>query len=217
MPNIYSYEEKFKKTQDLLLGAFSTYYSWKSLQVPENQNIYNVNNDFWSVTIPALQHEWFLGLARIFEDSSYTRNGQVLSVYSLITNHPDNVRKQQAQDFLDKNKKVLTNIERVRDHFHAHNNLDALMNPKEFELRFSIKYDEIEEIFQFADKLLGILHPEDGHGFVLDHLKEEAEKDTQDVITGLKYFNKKRKDHYQSWTYNSTNIHDFPSEEDTVF
>lgn len=194
-----SYKEKFEQLQHQLLGAYSTFYAWKALQSEKYNGLYSTNNGFWSVVIPALQHEWFLGLARLFEDSSYTRNGSVISVYSLISEHPNKKRAKKAVEFLDQNQNVITNISRVRDHRHAHNNAKFLVNPKEFEARFSIKYAELEDIFDFSDKLLGLLHPDDGHGYMLGHMKEEAERDTKDVMDGLGYFNAKRKAHREKW------------------
>jgi hypothetical protein len=196
---IISYKQKFEQLQHQLLGAYETFYAWKALQDEKYNELYRLDNGFWSAVIPALQHEWFIGLARLFEDSKYSKNGTVISAYSLIQEHPNKERAKQAGEFLDKNQKVINNISRIRDHRHAHNNANFLVNPKEFEVRFSIKYTELEDMFEFSDKLLGFLHPEDGHGYVLDHMREETERDTKDVMEGLKYFNTKRKEHRERW------------------
>lgn len=194
-----SYKQKFEQLQHLLLGAYETFYVWKALQNEKYNELYKINNGFWSAVIPALQHEWFIALARLFENSKYSKSGSVISVYSLIHEHPNKERAAQASDFLHKNKKVIQNISRIRDHRYAHNNANFLVNPKEFEARFSIKYAELEDMFEFSDKLLGLLHPEDGHGYTLDHMKKEAERDTKDAIDGLEYFNAKRKEHREKW------------------
>lgn len=194
-----SYKQKFEQLQHQLLGAYETFYVWKALQNEKYNELYRINNDFWSAVIPALQHEWFIGLARLFEDSKYTKSGTVISVYSLIQDHPNNERAAEAIEFLDKNQKVINNIARIRDHRHAHNNAHFLINPKDFETRFSIKYAELEDVFEFSDKLLGLLHPEDGHGYTLAYMKEGAERDSKDVMDALRYFNDIRKQHREKW------------------
>jgi hypothetical protein len=208
-----SYEDKFKQLQNLLLGAYETFYVWKALQKEEYNELFPVSNAFWVVTLPALQHEWFMGLARLFEDSSYSKSGAVVSVYSLIQEHPLKERTEIANDFLNKNKVVINNIARIRDYRHAHNNADFLINSKDFEKRFPIKYGEIEDIFEFTDKMLGILHPEDGHGYSLDHMKEEAERHTSDVMVGLKYFYQKREEYRRNWITTRQGKYEFPPEE----
>jgi hypothetical protein len=205
-----TYEEKFKQLQTLLLAAYETFYVWKALQDEKYNDLYKKSSGFWSAIIPALQHEWFIGLARLFEDSQHTRSGKVVSVYSLISEHPNKERAGKASEFLDKNKGVINNIARIRDHRHAHNNANFFVNPKEFEKKFSIKYGDLEGMFEFSDKLLGILHPEDGHGYMLDHLKEEAERDTKDVMEGLQYFNTKRDEHRQKWVKDGIGSIHFP-------
>jgi hypothetical protein len=207
-----SYEAKFAQLQTLLLGAYETFYTWKALQNEEYNDLYKINNGFWSAVIPALQHEWFIGLARLFEDSKHSRSGTVVSVYSLIQEHPNKERAQQAKEFVEKNQRVIQNITRIRDHRHAHNNANFLINPKEFEKRFSIKYAELEGMFEFSGKLLGFLHPEDGHGYMLDHLKEEAERDTKDTMGALRYFNTKRKEHREKWVREGGDPH-FPAKD----
>jgi hypothetical protein len=207
-----TYKQKFEQLQHLLLGAYATYYTWKALQKEEYNELYRINNDFWSAVIPALQHEWFIGLARLFEDSRYSKSGSVVSVFSLIAEHPNKERAKEAGIFLDKNQKVLKNITRIRDHRHAHNNAEFLINPQDFEKRFSIKYAELDEIFEFSDRILSFLHPEDGHGYVLGHLREEAERDTKDVMDGLEYFNTKRKEHREKWVKDGIGSPAFPPE-----
>lgn len=196
---VITYKEKFEQLQHLLLGAYETFYVWKVLQNQEYNELYTKNNGFWSAVIPALQNEWFMGLARLFEDSDDTKSGKVISVYSLTQEHPNKVRAKQASDFIDKNQQVIQNISRFRHVHLAHNNAKFLVNRKEFETRFSIKYIELEEIFKFSDSLLGILHPEEGHSYVLDHMKEVAERDTKDVMHGLVDFDLKREESRKRW------------------
>ncbi len=205
-----SYEDKFKQLQHQLLSAYETYYVWKTLQREEYNAVYKLNNGFWSAVLPALQHEWFMGLARIFECSSYSKSGKIISVHSLIETHPNATRAQKATDFLDTNSTVLFNIDRIRDLRYAHNNASYLTNTKVFGSRFEIKYTEIEEVFEFTDKMLGILHPEEDNGYSLDHLKKEAEFHTKDVLTGLKYFNEKRTEYRNNWQANLQQQYEFP-------
>ena len=207
-----SYEEKFRQFQSLFLASYETYYVWKALQNEEHNELFSFNNGFWSAVIPALQHEWFIGLARLFEDSVLSKQGTVVSVYALIESHPNQSKVKEASEFFDKNHVVINSITRIRDHRHAHNNMNALMNPKDFEKRFPLKYSEVEDIFEFADRILSILHPEDGHGYMLDHLKEDGERHTKDVIEALRYFNKKRNEYREKWMENGNN-YQFPPKE----
>lgn len=208
-----SYKDKFDKLQGLLLSAYTTFYVWKRLQNEKNNDLYNFNKGFWAAVLPALQNDWFIGLARLFEDSRYAQSGEVISVHSLISEHANKRRVEEANEFLIKNSKVIKNIARIRDNRHAHNNARTLVDPKDFEKKFSVRYDELEAMFEFSDKILGILHPEDGHGYMLNHLKEEAERDTDDIIVGLRYFNTKRSNHRQKWVKEGIGSIHFPPKE----
>ncbi len=210
-----TYREKFDKITNLLLAAYLTFYVWKALQKEENNDVFT-GSEFWTVVIPALQHEWFIGLARLYEDSNYSKRGTVLSVYSLIPEHPDKERAKQAEDFLEKNAATLNSINRVRDHEHAHNNTTHLLKPGELFKRFPLKYHEIEELFEFTDKLLSILNPEEGHSWVVSHLREDAERDTEDVISGLRYFKTQRTKHRERYARGETDDHTFPPVEGGV-
>ncbi len=205
-----TYKQKFQQLQHLLLGTYSTFYVWKILQNEEYNCLYKTDNGFWSVVLPALQHEWFIGLARIFEDSKYSKSGAVVSVYSLVMEHPVKERVKEVTLLLSENDKVIKNIARIRDHRYAHNNINFLINPKEFEKKFLIKYSEIERIFEFSDKLLSLLHPEDGHGYMLERLREEAERDSIDVMKSLTFFNKMRDEHRQKWVETGIGDPHFP-------
>lgn len=206
-----SYKEKFEQFQHLMLAAFGTFYVWKSLQNEEYNDVYKMDGSFWSAVLPALQHEWFIGLARLFEESRYSSEGRVISVYVLMREHPDSVRVKEVGEFLKRNGRVLNNIARIRDHRHAHNNAQFLISPKDFQKRFEIKYSELEEIFEFANKLLGILHPEDDHGYVLDHLKKEAQTHTEDIVRAVRHFFAERNEHRKKWAHGEVDDPDFPS------
>ncbi|MFA5172816.1 MAG: hypothetical protein WC435_00225 [Candidatus Paceibacterota bacterium] len=205
-----TYKEKFEQLQDLLLGAFNTFYVWKALQTEENNDVYKEDGNFWSVVIPALQHEWFISLARLFEDSRFSDKGKVISVHALIKEHPNSTKVKDAKEFIQKNDRVFKNITRIRDLRHAHNNARFLVSPKGFEKKFELKYGELEEIFEFADKLLEILHPEDNYGYILDHMKDEARIHTEDIIRGLRYFFNERNKYRKRWVNGEVDGPDFP-------
>jgi hypothetical protein len=192
-----SYAEKFKLLQDHLLAAFQTFEFWKTLQNPENQTVYNKNPAFWNTVFRSMQESWFMGLARIFEDSQYSESGKVLSVFGLVEEHPNQVRAQEARNFISENSAAIANINRIRDHHYAHNNTKHLADPSVLMERFPLKNEEIIKIFHFSDKLLSLLHPDDGNGYVLDHIQDEARRDANDVVAGLKYFNEKRDAHFE--------------------
>lgn len=205
-----SYKDRFGQFQHQAIVAYEAYYVWKALQKPENQEIYNANSGFWSVALLALQNEWFMGLARLYEESSHSQSGKVISVHSLVSDHPNQERAKLAKAFVEQNRPVLNNIARIRDHRLAHNNAQLLTNPKEFEKRFSIKYADLDRIFEFTAELLGILYPDDGHGYALDHLKSEAEHHTDYLIDGLKYFYEQRKEHINKFVRGEINNPTFP-------
>ena len=89
-----TYKLKFDAIKQQLLGALSTYYLWKTLR--DSKELYLYNKEFWWLVIPALQNEWFMVLARLHESSQWTKSGKVLSIFSLLQDHPDTERAAKA-------------------------------------------------------------------------------------------------------------------------
>jgi len=188
--SVYSYESKFNKIKTQLLNAFATFHVWKALQVETNKEIYKDNIGFWSPTIPALEREWLITLARLFEDSRHTKRGDTLSIYSLITEHPDSDKKTAAEAYLLKNKNIYSDIKELRDKHLAHNDLKALMNVRGKGRKLTI--GAIEDMLNFTNELLKILDSDNDRSYSLSVLKQQAETDTEYLIIALKYFHENR-------------------------
>lgn len=127
--------------------------------------------------------------------------------------HPDQNRADEASIILEENKSAITAITRLRDNRLAHNNAEHLLNPKLLFEKFPLKKDEVEKIFDTTAKILSLLNPDKGHGYVLDLMKEDAERVTIDLIKNIQYFQKKKKEYLDKWVETGEGDHKFPPEE----
>jgi hypothetical protein len=107
------YKARFDSLYSNLLGACATFYTWKGLQDKNYEPAYGRAIYFWSATLIALQNEWLLSLAKCFEESSFSKQNKVISVYALLKHHPDSARAKQVEDFLKKHSKVIQPISRL--------------------------------------------------------------------------------------------------------
>ena len=186
-----TYKLKFDAIKQQLLGALSTYYLWKTLR--DSKELYLYNKEFWWLVIPALQNEWFMVLARLHESSQWTKSGKVLSIFSLLQDHPDTERAAKAYKFLNDNSEILSKIKSYRHNINAHNNLEVIGNKGKFEADNIILYSEIESFFNFTSEMLSILENNNGVGYMLEHIKDEAKFSGLHTIQALKYFELKKK------------------------
>ncbi|MDE1945458.1 MAG: hypothetical protein KGI03_04295 [Patescibacteria group bacterium] len=206
------YEKKFEQLQQRLVSAYATFYVWKALQNDAYNKIYKHHNPFWAAVLPALQHEWLIELARVYEDSSWSKAGVVVSAQALAREAPNAARAKEAVDLLQANNSTIQSIGRLRDNQLAHNNARHLSDPKKLLEKFPLKYADIEDVFELTHKILSLLHPEDGHGYMLDHVKKEAEIHTKGLMELVWWVQQKRDQHREEWRKTGVGSIHFPPE-----
>jgi len=197
--NKITYTKKFDEFQKLLLNAYNTFAVWKALQNEEYNETYKKHTPFWSAVLYSLQESWLLALARLYEESNYSKAGRVISVSALILDHPNQTRAKKAGTLLKENKTVLENIGKLRHHQLAHNNTAHLIDPKKLLTKFPIKYDEVDKIFKFTAELLSALNPQERHSYTLGSM-DEAKMSTKDLIKNIQYYQAKKREHLDKFT-----------------
>lgn len=193
------YKIRFDRLYSNLLGTCDTFYSWKSLQYEQYQPIFDAGKYFWGAVLISLQNEWLLSLAKCFEDSSFSKSDQVISVFGLLKYHTDVARKTQAENLLHKHDKVLKAIARLRDHQLAHLNAAHLQQPHVLLGKFPIVFGEVEDLMNEFPTLFSLLNPEAGIGYILDNYTKEPEREGKYAMKQIQFFNKKREEHMQKY------------------
>ncbi|OHA91932.1 MAG: hypothetical protein A3J09_00290 [Candidatus Zambryskibacteria bacterium RIFCSPLOWO2_02_FULL_51_21] len=204
------YKDRFDKLYSNLLGACATFYVWKGLQEKSYETTYSRAIYFWSATLLALQNEWLLSLAKCFEESSFSKNNKVISVYALIKHHPDFARAKKLDDFLNKHKKVIGPISRLRDNQLAHLNAKHLKNPAKLLKKFPIDYGEVEDLLNDFPNLISLLNPEPGIGYGLDNYIKVPVYEAKHVMTQIQYFNQLEKEHLDRFVTGEIDDPNFP-------
>ena len=207
------YKNRFDKLFQLLTRTHLCFYAWKGLQKKEYQPQFDRDKNFWGATMFALEETWLQSLANIYEDSSYSEQDKVISVYSLLKNQKDTKRKSMAEVIVAQNKTILKNVSILRHHQLSHYNANHLLNPKEILKKFPIKYGDIEKLLGITEELLHCLHPDSNHSFSFEGFDKEAERDSTLVMDRIEYYIKQEKKHYDKMKDGNKYVH-FPPPED---
>lgn len=204
------YAERFAKLYNLFSEIYVIFYSWKSLQDKAFEQTYSENKHFWSAVLRALENSWFTGFAKIYEDSQYSEDAKVISVYALLPYQTDSKRAAKVQDILKDNSAVIKSIKILRQNQLAHNNAEHLMNPKAILSKFPIKYSEVENLLLSSSEILSNLNPKKGHRYAYKVLADDCGHDGKDIIKKLKYYSKLRQEHYDKLKRQETDDWHFP-------
>jgi hypothetical protein len=191
------YKRRFENAYSLLVEAHSFFFVWRALQKKAYEPLWKGTANFWGAVIPALDQSWMLALAKIYENSAWSKNDTIISIYSLVEHQADTGRKSKAKQLLAKKKVLLKNLKTVRNRLLAHNNAKHRENPKELFKKYPIKYKEIEELFEMTEQIFHLLHPEPNHGLSMEGFNEKCGKDVELVMKKLKYYNDERLKHFQ--------------------
>jgi hypothetical protein len=191
------YKRRFEKAYARLVEAHGFFFVWRALQKKEYEPLWKGTANFWGAVIPALDQSWMLALAKIYENSSHSKNDTVISIYSLVEHQADAQRKAAAQKLLDSKEDLLKNIGIVRHHILAHTNAEHKVTREELFKKYPIKYKEIEELFAMTEQLFHLLHPEPNHGLSMEGFNEKCGKDVELVMKKLKYYNDERLKHFE--------------------
>ncbi len=122
MSDLTEHEKETNVLHELLKQAHYVFYVWKALQNEKYNSIYATNHFFWRATLDSLQNEWLMLLAKVYENSSHSKSGKVLSVYYLLDKQKDSIRAQKAKVILDEHKETIENICILRSNRLAHTN-----------------------------------------------------------------------------------------------
>ncbi len=190
------YKNRFEKLYQFLTRAHLCFYVWKGLQDKAYQPQFDRDKNFWGATMFSLEETWLQALANIFENSKYSEQDKIISVYSLIANQKDIKRKARAEEIIAENGDTLKNLAVLRHHQLSHYNAQHLLNPGDILKKFPIKYGAVEKILGITEELLHCLHPENTHSYSLDGFNEESEKDSKRVMERIDYFLRQEKRHY---------------------
>lgn len=208
------YKNRFEKLYQLLTRAHLCFYVWKGLKNKGYQPQFDRNKSFWGATMFALEETWLQSLANIYEESSYSKQDRIISVYSLVKNQKDAKRKTTAESIIAKNKIVLKNVSILRNHQLSHYNANHLMNPEDMLKKYPIKYGDIEKLLGITEELLHCLHPDSNHGFSFEGFDKESERDSTLVMDRIDYYLKQEKKHYDKMRGGGVYIKFPPPEED---
>lgn len=192
------YKKRFEKLYNRITEAIVVFNVWKGLQNKEFEPTFKKNNNFWLAVLRSLEDNYLTLLAKIFEKSKYSEQNKIISVYSVIKYQSDTERAAKARLILDKNQKVIKNIQILRHNKLAHDNASFAFNPSIVLEKFPIKYGEIEDLLKISNELLSALNPDSGHGYLFDTLTEDSQNDSRDIIKKLKYYSKRQKIHFDN-------------------
>lgn len=195
--NLKEYNGRFEKAYSHLTEAHGFFFVWKALQKKEYEHYWRGTSNFWTATISALDQSWMLSLARIYENSFYSKNDEVISLYSLVEHQPDTQRKEKAKKLLEEKEDLLKNIGIIRHHILAHNNAEHKITREKLFKRFPIKYSEIESIFAMTEEIFHLLHPEPNHSLSMEGFNEKCGKDVEMVMKRMKFWEDEHLKHVQ--------------------
>lgn len=201
------YEKRFAILYHHLLGVSATFYSWKGLQKKDYEPLYGREKYFWGSVLIALQHEWIIGITKCFEESSYSRRNEVISVYALLKHylrkHSDSGKAEKLKVLLKKHKKVISNIAELR-HKIAHIDAEYFNNPSEFLNRYPVDYGEVEELLGDFGVLLSSLNPASGVGYSLMSFVETPELEAAQTMDKIQFFAQEEKKHLERYQSGET-------------
>lgn len=194
---IEEYERRFEKAYSRLVEAHGFFFVWRALQKKEYEEYWKGTENFWKPVISALDQSWMLSLAKIYENSSYSKNDEVISIHSLVEHQPDTKRKDVAKKLLEEKKVLLKRIEIIRNHILAHNNAEHKISREEVFKRFPIKYAEIEDLFAITEELFHLLHPEPNHSLSMEGFNKKCEEDVKSVMKKMKFWEDELLKHHE--------------------
>jgi hypothetical protein len=180
-----SHEKEVNVIHNLLKKAHYAFFTWKYLHDEDYYPTYEKNPFFWIATFNSLQDEWLMALARVYEKSSHTDSGKVISAFGLVKKQKDSSRAGKARALLKEHEELIKNIYILRSNRLAHLNYEHIMNGTKLTEKYPIEYDKVERLLAISDDLLTNLHPEEGQGYLLYILKDDAKHSVMNLMEKL--------------------------------
>ena len=205
------YKERFKILYELLIDAHLYFYTWKGLiQDKGHEKYWERNENFWNTIIRSIRNSFLQAIANIYEDSSFSKKGKVISVYSLASRQRDKKRKEKVKSLLSSNRKIIENVSVVRSNQLSHINAKHFQNPRKLFRKFPIKFKEIENLLGLTDEVLHLLCYDDNHNFDFEILEDSCERDSTRIMVKIKYYTEEEKKHYERVRSGKTPYSNFP-------
>ena len=208
--NPKEYSEQFNKLYNLLTEACLNFYVWKGLQDKNFEKTFAENSYFWSAVLFSLENNWLTSLAKLYENSSFSKKAKIISVYALLPHQTDRMRAVKVQSILILNTNVIKNIKKLRDNQLAHNNAKHLLDPKVILKKFPINYGKVEQLLSATNQILSNLNPKTGHGHMYKMLVDDSENDGKQVVNKLEYHSKLNKAHLEKFRKGEVSSHRLP-------
>ncbi len=208
--NLNDYTKRFEKCYQIFSETFLSFFVWKGLQDKDFEKTYSENNYFWSAILRSLENDWLTNLAKIYEESRYSKENEVISVYALVSYQADLDRAVKVRQILEVNADIIKNIQILRHNQLAHNNAEHLLKPETLLEKFPIEYNKVEQLVLLTDEVLSNLHPETGHGYIYKMLSEDAVNDSKNIIKKLQYYSKLHHNHSEKFRCGEVNDWKFP-------
>jgi len=208
------YKKRFATLYSHFLGTSATFYSWKGLQKSDYQPLYNRAKYFWGSVLTALQNEWIISLAKCFEESSYSRRNEVISVHALLKHylqrHTDSNKAAKVKALLKKHKRVISNITQLR-HKLAHIDAEYFNNPSDFLKKYPVDFGEVQDLLADFEDLLSSLNPESGVGYSLNNYVKTPEWEAGHVMDEIQFFVDEEAKHFERYSAGETDNQFLPS------
>lgn len=202
------------KVRNNISNIYNAFYLWRSLQKSEYSEIYNKNKYFWGIVISSLQSSWLLGIAMLFEEPK--KGKEVISIPFLLEFINEEKDKEEIKEEVKKKKLVLDNLWEWRCKILAHQDVEVAENIKDFYKKYPVKGEDVENLLASLQNILGMIksttvsHSET-YSFKL--IKEEAERDAEQVIKELRYFFQEKAKNMEKFRKGEINNPIFPPED----
>lgn len=206
------YSKKLNKLFNLISEAHLNFYTWKSLQDEAFEPIFSEDPYFWNAVLFSLEYSWLSDIAKIYENSTYSKKSKVISVYALWPNQIDPTKSAKIKKILTSNGSTIKSIQLLRHNQLAHNNVDYLLHPKILLRKFPIKYGDAEKLLLISGELLSLLDLREGHAYSFKPFIQDCESSGKHVIEKIRYFSKLRREHSDKFVRREIDDPHFPPE-----
>lgn len=188
--------KRIKKLRDSIASIYNQFYAWKALQNKAYNKTYKKQKYFWIATLNALQFNFLMELAKLFEKNKEHKSYTVLSFDLLLDNIEDEDFKNEIYKKIKNKEKSIKNLLGWRNKKLAHNDEDYMIEPDKILENFPLKYQEIESLLELIQEIFSdIVSKYKGKSIKESFdwvLKEESEKNTEYIVELIEEGRKKK-------------------------
>ena len=193
------FEKYFTKIYNNIANIHNAFYIWRGLNKKEYTKIYNENKYFWGIVLVSLQLDWLLEIAKVFEVPKEGK--EVVSIPFILGFVPEGEKKEEIKKEIDKQKLILDNLWQWRCKILVHQDKIVVDNTADFYKEYPIKGGEIENLLDSIKHILGLIKSskaDHSESYSFKIFEEESEKDDEQIIQKLEYFNRERKNTWEN-------------------